>query len=134
MRTRGAGDGPSQKRWARRNLAREVRLRDEMGERYSRDLPTPELFADRWDQARHLDFGEGTSIYQSAYVYGVVRVGRDTWIGPMALLDGSTGLQIGDGCNISAGVPGRPIGSVTVEAEGSVSLIYHSLPFEPERG
>src|SRR5690606_26156020 len=34
---------------------------------------------------------------------GDVRVGRNVWIGPFTLLDGSGGLEIGDGCNISAG-------------------------------
>lgn len=79
-------------------------LRTEMTERFQRDLPLQDLLTDRWERARTLGFGEGSSIYQSSYVYGDVRVGRDTWIGPMTLLDGSGGLVIGDGCNISAGV------------------------------
>ena len=79
-------------------------LRAEMAERFQRDLPLEELLTDRWERARNLGFGEGSSIYQSSYVYGDVRVGRDTWIGPMTLLDGSGGLVIGDGCNVSDGV------------------------------
>lgn len=81
-----------------------AQLRGEMADRFERDLPLQELLTDRWERARTLGFGEGSSIYQSAYVYGRVIVGRDTWIGPMVLLDGSGGLRIGDGCNISAGV------------------------------
>lgn len=81
-----------------------AQLRGEMAERFERDLPLQELLTDRWERARNLGFGPGSSIYQSAYVYGDVRVGRDTWIGPMVLLDGSGGLRIGDGCNLSAGV------------------------------
>lgn len=81
-----------------------ARLRDEMRERYQRDLPLDELLGDRWDRARSLGFGEGSSIYQSAYVYGDVQVGAGTWIGPWVLLDGSGGLTIGSGCDISAGV------------------------------
>ena len=78
-------------------------LRGEMRERWARDLPLEELIEDRWDRARRLGFGEGSSIYASSYVYGDVRVGSHTWIGPMTLLDGSGGLAIGDGCDLSAG-------------------------------
>ena len=35
---------------------------------------------------------------------GDVRVGANTWIGPLTLLDGSGGLSIGDWCSISSGV------------------------------
>jgi acetyltransferase-like isoleucine patch superfamily enzyme len=80
-----------------------ARLRAEMAERHQRDLPFQDLLTDRWERARALGFGEGSSIYESAYVYGDVRVGAGTWIGPNALLDGSGGLTIGDGCDISAG-------------------------------
>jgi acetyltransferase-like isoleucine patch superfamily enzyme len=51
-----------------------------------------------------MGFGEKTSIYDSAYVYGDVRVGKNTWIGPHVILDGSGGLSIGDNCSVSAGV------------------------------
>lgn len=80
-----------------------ARLRTEMAERWDRDLPLQDLLVDRWERARTLGFGEGSSIYASAYVYGDVTVGAGTWIGPNALLDGSGGLTIGEGCDISAG-------------------------------
>jgi acetyltransferase-like isoleucine patch superfamily enzyme len=79
-------------------------LRGEMRERWNRDLPLEELLFDRWERARGLGFGEGSSIYHSSYVYGDVRVGRETWIGPFTLLDGTGGLVIGDYCSISSGV------------------------------
>ena len=79
-------------------------LRQDKQERFQRDLPIEELLFDRWERARHLGFGEGTSIYHSALVYGDVKVGKGTWIGPSTLLDGSHGLTIGDSCSISAGV------------------------------
>jgi acetyltransferase-like isoleucine patch superfamily enzyme len=79
-------------------------LRERTRERWDRDLPFGELLDDRWERARRLGFGEGTSIYGSAYVYGQVSVGARTWIGPLVLLDGVGGLTIGDGCDISAGV------------------------------
>jgi len=81
-----------------------ARLRDDMRSRFQRDLPLDELLGDRWERARSLGFGERASIYASAYVYGDVKVGEGTWIGPWVLLDGSGGLTIGAGCDISAGV------------------------------
>jgi acetyltransferase-like isoleucine patch superfamily enzyme len=79
-------------------------LQDEMRRKFNRDLPFDELLFDRWERARRLGFGTGTSIYQSALVYGHVTVGENTWIGPNTLLDGSHGLTIGSTCSISAGV------------------------------
>src|SRR5918995_4809474 len=79
-------------------------LRAEMVRRFDRDLPLQDLLGDRWERARQLGFGEGSSIYASAYVYGDVRVGSGTWIGPNVILDGSGGLRIGSGCDVSAGV------------------------------
>jgi acetyltransferase-like isoleucine patch superfamily enzyme len=75
-----------------------------MNEQWHRDLPLDELLFDRWERARHLGFGEGSSIYHLAYVYGDVTVGANTWIGPYTMLDGSGGLTIGSWCSISAGV------------------------------
>lgn len=72
-------------------------------ERWERTLPFADYIVDRWEKARLLGFGAGTSIYDSALVLGSVRVGRDTWIGPSTILDGSGGLDIGDHCCISAG-------------------------------
>jgi acetyltransferase-like isoleucine patch superfamily enzyme len=73
-------------------------------EQFNRSLPfTDELF-DRWERAKNLGFGEGSSIYDSSYVFGNVKVGTNTWIGPFTVIDGSGSLQIGDHCTISAGV------------------------------
>ena len=80
------------------------KLRRETRERWQRDLPIEELLFDRWERASSLGFGEGTGIYHNSYVFGDVRVGRNTWIGPFTLLDGSGGLVIGDYCSISSGV------------------------------
>ena len=79
-------------------------LQAQMKQRWNRDLPLEELLFDRWERAGQLGFGEGTSIYHNSYVYGDVKVGKHTWIGPFTLLDGSGGLEIGDYCNISSGV------------------------------
>lgn len=71
---------------------------------HNRVLPSNELLNDRWEKAKYLGFGEGSSIYDSATVFGKVKVGKDTWIGPFTILDGSGGLSIGDTCSISTGV------------------------------
>jgi len=85
-----------------RKLYEELRL--ESDEKWNRDLPLEELLFNRWERAKKLGFGEGTSIYHSSHVYGDVKVGSNTWIGPFTILDGSGGLKIGDYCSISAGV------------------------------
>jgi len=75
--------------------------------KWNRCLPIYEMiFGDdaRWERARFLRFGENTNIYQSSHVYGDVKVGKNTWIGPFTILDGTGGLEIGDYCSISCGV------------------------------
>lgn len=79
-------------------------LRESMRQQWNRDLPVGELLSDRWARARALGFGEGASIHDSSHVYGDVRVGAHTWIGPHTILDGSGGLDVGSYCSISAGV------------------------------
>jgi acetyltransferase-like isoleucine patch superfamily enzyme len=72
---------------------------------FDRSLPFQDGTFDRWERAKRLGFGEGASIYNSSLVYGDVRVGEQTWIGPNTLLDGSGGqLTIGAYCSISSGV------------------------------
>ncbi|MBB5514549.1 acetyltransferase-like isoleucine patch superfamily enzyme [Rubricella aquisinus] len=79
--------------------------RAEMQSQFNRVLPFGDYISDRWEKARALGFGEGTSIYDSAHVFGDVTVGQNTWIGPFTVLDGSGGgLRIGSHCSISAGV------------------------------
>lgn len=75
-----------------------------MNDRFNRVLPIGELLSDRWEKAKYLGFGEGTSIYDSALVLGQVTVGKNTWVGPNVILDGSGQLAIGNNCSISAGV------------------------------
>lgn len=72
--------------------------------RWNRSLPFGDYIVDRWEKARELGFGEGSSVYDSALVLGDVEVGHNTWIGPFTVLDGSGGLEVGDNCSISAGV------------------------------
>lgn len=79
-------------------------FRDKMKEDFKRSLPFADEFFDRWERAEFLDFGKGSSIYDSALVFGNVNVGSNTWIGPFTIIDGSGGLEIGNHCSISAGV------------------------------
>lgn len=80
------------------------RLAAGMRENWRRDLPFGELLSDRFSRAASLGFGENASIYEASYVYGDVRVGEGTWVGPFTILDGTGGLTIGRHCSISAGV------------------------------
>ena len=82
-----------------RNRSEEVR------QNFSRNLPFGDCVVDRWEKAKFLGFGAGTSIYDNVLVLGDVKVGRNTWIGPNVILDGSGGgLEIGSNCSIGPGV------------------------------
>jgi acetyltransferase-like isoleucine patch superfamily enzyme len=82
-----------------------LRREAELKQQFDRSLPFGDALFDRWERARRLNFGEKASIYNSSLVYGDVRVGANTWIGPYTILDGSGGgITIGDYCSISAGV------------------------------
>lgn len=78
--------------------------RREMDSKFKRHLPFGDYIVDRWEKARALGFGEGSSVYDSAHIFGDVTVGENSWIGPFTILDGSGGLSIGSHCSISAGV------------------------------
>ena len=73
-------------------------------EKFNRGLPFGDCFVDRWERAESLGFGKDSSVYDNVLVLGNVKVGRNSWIGPNVILDGSGGLKIGSNCSISAGV------------------------------
>lgn len=102
------------------------RMQNELRKKYDRCLPINELFSDRWEKAKYLGFGEKTSIYDSAHVFGDVKVGRNTWIGPFVILDGSGGLTIGDNCSISAGVQIYTHDTVEWAVSGGVAPYVHA--------
>jgi acetyltransferase-like isoleucine patch superfamily enzyme len=81
-----------------------LQRRREVNDKYHRTLPLSEYIVDRWEKARELGFGEGTSVYDSVHIFGDVSVGKDTWIGPCVILDGSGKLSVGSNCSISAAV------------------------------
>ena len=72
--------------------------------KFNRSLPLGDCFVNRWEKAKALGFGEGTSVYDNVLILGDVKIGKNCWIGPNVVLDGSGGLTIGDNCSISAGV------------------------------
>ncbi|MDG2426896.1 MAG: acyltransferase [Acidimicrobiales bacterium] len=84
-------------------------LRDEADaatrQNWNRSIPFSDALFDRWERARVLGFGEGSSVFDSVHVLGQVEVGEQVWVGPFVMLDGSGAhLVIGNLCDISAGV------------------------------
>jgi acetyltransferase-like isoleucine patch superfamily enzyme len=80
-------------------------LQAEKRKKFRRRVSLGDLVTDRSENAREMGFGEGTSCYDNVLILGDVTVGKNTWIGPNVILDGSGGgLVIGDYCSISAGV------------------------------
>lgn len=72
-------------------------------EQFNRRVPIGDLLTERSDNAVAYGFGEGTTMYDSVLVFGDVRVGKNVWIGPNVVLDGTGGLEIGDWVCIDAG-------------------------------
>lgn len=64
-----------------------VQSRRDLNEKWKRTLPFGDYVVDRWEKAKELGFGEGTSCYDSVVIIGDVKVGRDTWIGPFVSYD-----------------------------------------------
>jgi len=79
-------------------------LGEGLDDQYNRSLPLADEILDRWERAKLLGFGKGSSIYDSSYVFGDVQVGANTWIGQFTIIEGTGGLEIGEYCTISAGV------------------------------
>lgn len=79
-------------------------LQKEKRARFSRRVPFGDLITERSDNAAEYGFGEGTTCYDSVVILGDVKVGKNCWIGPNVLLDGTGGLEIGDYVCIDSGV------------------------------
>lgn len=72
--------------------------------KYDRLLTLDEMLLDRWKKAKLIGCGKNTNVYEHALIFGKPKIGENVWIGPFTIIDGSGGLEIGDGCDISAGV------------------------------
>jgi len=85
--------------------ALQQQLQAEKRRDFNRRVSLGDLVTDRKINASEMGFGEGTTCYDNVLILGDVTVGKNTWIGPNVILDGSGGkLIIGDFCSISAGV------------------------------
>lgn len=100
--------------------------RREFAAKHDRTLPFGDYVVDRWEKARELGFDEGATIYDSSLVFGDVKVGRNTWIGPFTILDGSGGLEIGANCSISAGVQIYSHDTVGRSISGGISPVVRA--------
>ena len=80
------------------------KLRFSMKQNFNRHVSIQDLLSDRWETAKFYGFVEGTSCYNNVLILGNVKVGKNTWIGPNVILDGSGGLEIGNYVSISSGV------------------------------
>jgi len=91
------------------NLDQEIksairRMQEEKKQKFGRRVSVGDLLTERSDNAAIYGWGEGTTCYDNVLVLGDVKVGRNTWIGPNVILDGSGGaLEIGDNCSIDSG-------------------------------
>lgn len=82
-----------------------IKKRKEIYDKYLRILPTNELFFDRWEKAKYINAGEGTSVYDTSVLMGNLKIGKNCWIGPYTLLEGQTkNITLGDNVVISSGV------------------------------
>jgi acetyltransferase-like isoleucine patch superfamily enzyme len=79
------------------------KLNVEFRDKFDRSLPFTEELFDRWKKAKQLNFGDGSSIYDSSFVFGKPKIGKNVWIGPFTIIDGSGELTIGDNVTISSG-------------------------------
>ena len=97
---------------------------------FNRVLPVGDYFSDRWEKANFYGFGDGTSVYDNALIFGDVKVGMNCWIGPNCILDGSGGeLFIGDNCSIAAGAHIYTHDTVKRALSGRVDQIEKSSVF-----
>lgn len=72
--------------------------------KFNRHTSLGDLIFSRSNTAEFYGFGAGTTCYNNVLILGDVTVGKNCWIGPNVILDGSGGLTLGDNCTISAGV------------------------------
>ena len=72
--------------------------------KWKRFIPSIDTIFDRWSSADNIGFEKGSNVSQLSYIIGEVKVGKNCFIGPFTVLDGSAGITIGDNTSIAAGV------------------------------
>lgn len=99
--------------------------------KYNRILPLCEYFNGKKEKAQKMGWGSGSTCYDSVYIFGDVKVGANTFVGPFCILDGSGGLKIGSNCSIAAGVHIYTHDSVQWAVSGGIkSYEYNSVSIE----
>jgi acetyltransferase-like isoleucine patch superfamily enzyme len=79
------------------------KLRDFTKKNYNRVNPFTEDLFD-WNEKGEYCDSKNTTIYDSATIIGDVKIGKNVWIGPFCMIDGTGGLSLGNHCDISVGV------------------------------
>jgi acetyltransferase-like isoleucine patch superfamily enzyme len=78
-------------------------LRNESRAKYRRINPFVEnLFS--WEEKAEYVGAEESRIFDSATIIGDIKIGKNVWIGPECMMDGTGGLEIGNWVDISTGV------------------------------
>ena len=70
-----------------KNLIKTKQL--EIRQKFNRHVSIQDLLSDRWETAKLYGFGKDSSCYNNVLIIGDVSVGKNTWIGPNVILDGS---------------------------------------------
>jgi acetyltransferase-like isoleucine patch superfamily enzyme len=94
--------------------------------RWNRKIPIFDILFDRWQNSQKLNFGKNTNISPLSFVFGNVKIGDNTFVGPFTIIDGSGGLEIGNNCSIAAGVKIYSHDTVARALSGGNLNIEHS--------
>ncbi len=92
----------------------------------SRVLPFGDHVSKRLGKVKDLHMGVGSSFYDCALALDLPKVGKNIWIGPHSVIDSTGGLEIGDHCNISAGVQIYSHDSIARCLSGGTEPITHA--------
>ena len=95
-------------------------------EKWNRFIPPFDVLFDRWKNAENFGFGNNSNISSMSYVTGDVKIGKNCFIGPFTIIDGSGGLEIGDNTSIAAGVHIYSHDTISRSLSGGKFSISHS--------
>jgi acetyltransferase-like isoleucine patch superfamily enzyme len=95
-------------------------------EKWNRFIPPFDILFDRWKNAENYGFGDKSNISSLSYIIGDVKIGKNCYIGPYTILDGSAGLEIDDNTGIAAGVQ--------IYSHDTISRSLSGYKFKPSYG